>query len=118
MATGAGPNSGCMRYCGHRATETRLPTRYRPLLHHLDWWYRPGAAGRVAKRDSTKLSFRGLNRSSFQNSEGQLKLRAHDAINMSAIQLVHDEVLAGLGVPPLLEVSLINAQDVFDLLRL
>lgn len=40
-ATGAGPNGGCMRYCGHRASETRLPPRHRPLPHHLDWWYRP-----------------------------------------------------------------------------
>ena len=40
-ATGAVPNGGCMRYCGHRASETRLPPRHRPLPHRLDWWYRP-----------------------------------------------------------------------------
>jgi hypothetical protein len=54
-ATGAGPNGGCMRYCGHRASETRLPPRHRPLPHHLDWWYRP----RADRRTVTKLPFDG-----------------------------------------------------------
>jgi hypothetical protein len=44
-ATGAGPNGGCLRYCGHRASETRLPPRHRPLPLHLDWWYMPKADG-------------------------------------------------------------------------
>jgi transposase InsO family protein len=50
-ATGAGPNGGCMRYCGHRASETRLPPRHRPLPHHLDWWYVPIADIRVRAPD-------------------------------------------------------------------
>ena len=58
-ATGAGPNGGCMRYCGHRASETRLPPRHRPIPHHLDWWYRPIADIRLPKFAARKLKSHG-----------------------------------------------------------
>ena len=42
-ATGAGPSGGCMRYCGHRVSATRLAPRHRPLPQYLHWRYRPAA---------------------------------------------------------------------------
>jgi hypothetical protein len=56
-ATGAGPNGGCGRYCGHRASETRLPPRHRPLPHHLNWWYRPNADLDVVEVTAQKAPF-------------------------------------------------------------
>lgn len=35
-ATGAGPNGGCKRYCGHMAFATRLAPRHRPFPHLID----------------------------------------------------------------------------------
>lgn len=39
-ATGAGPNGGCKRYCGHRTSAALLALPHRPLSRHLDWRFR------------------------------------------------------------------------------
>lgn len=49
----------------------------------MNWYARPEAPGRIAERATTKRSFRGLNRSSFQNSDGQLRSRTRDAMAAS-----------------------------------
>ena len=53
-ANGAGQNGGCTRYCGHRASATRLAPLHQPLPHHLDWRYRPVSDIRCREVDTPK----------------------------------------------------------------